>query len=72
MLHSNCQVCGNSMFSISYCGRDTDGAINPDYCSNCYKYGQFYSKDGDSHLNGAIAPFMFQAGRGGVGRGYEQ
>jgi len=47
MMQSNCQVCGNPMYSQSYCGTETDGSLNPEFCSNCYKGGQFYSR----HLN---------------------
>ena len=72
MLHSNCQVCGNPMYSQTYCGTDANGTLNPDYCSNCYKSGQFYARDWNGSLSGPAMPWaMFAVGRTtGPGRGF--
>ena len=70
MTQSNCQVCGNPMFSQSYCGTDADGSLNMDYCSNCYKGGQFYTRDGEGNIIDSAMPWammhsaQFVAGRG--------
>lgn len=74
MMHTTCQVCGNSMFSQSYCGTDAKGALTAEYCSNCYKGGQFYNRDWDgysSNVPGAAIgwPFAFDNSRVGGGFG---
>jgi len=69
MLNAHCQVCGNPIHFQSYCGTDANGALNPDYCSSCYKSGQFYSKGWDGSLSGPATPWaMFYSGRG-IGNG---
>ena len=66
MLNLNCQVCGNPMYSQSYCGTKSDGSTTNEYCSNCYKGGQFYSQH---HMDGGLVgaasswPFLY-TGRG--------
>jgi hypothetical protein len=44
-MYSNCQSCGNTVFSINDYGTDGDGRRNRDFCSNCYKGGKFYRQD---------------------------
>jgi ribosomal protein L37E len=44
-MHTNCQVCGNPVFSARDYGTESDGRLNRDYCSNCYRGGHFYAKD---------------------------
>jgi hypothetical protein len=44
-MYRNCQSCGNAIFSVNDYGTESDGRLNRDYCSNCYKGGQFYSRD---------------------------
>ena len=71
MMQSHCQVCGNPMFSQSYCGTDADGSLNTDYCSNCYKGGQFYTRDWDGNLSGPAMPWaMLYSTQNGPGRGF--
>jgi len=67
MLHSHCQVCGNPMHSQSYFGTEADGALNPDYCSNCYKSGQFYNRQGAYGAMPLSWP-MFTGGSAGMSR----
>lgn len=50
MLNKICQVCGNSMYSSSYCGTEGDGTANADFCSNCYRGGEFYSRQWEYNL----------------------
>lgn len=72
-MQKNCQVCGNPIFSANDYGTDSDGRLNQDFCSNCYRAGHFYSRDpiGDTDevagmVNGVVYPGMF-AGRTGPG-----
>jgi len=52
------------MYFQNYCGTDANGAINSDYCSNCYKSGQFYAQSWDGALSGPAMPWaMFGSGR---------
>lgn len=71
MLHANCQVCGGSMYSPGYFGTDLDGSLNPEYCSGCYRGGQFYSRDWNGSLSGQSMPWaMMFSGENLTGRGY--
>lgn len=68
MLHSNCQVCGNPMYSQSYFGTEAGGQLNPDFCSNCYKSGQFHaSQDGYSKMYSTAPWTVLNGGGKGVG-----
>ena len=68
MLQKNCQVCGNPMFSQDYYGTEADGALNPDFCSNCYKSGHFYDRQSSDDtfppIAGAAMPWAVYSGRG--------
>ena len=37
----NCQVCGGPLFGWRSMGMNRDGSINVDYCSACYRFGDF-------------------------------
>ena len=55
MAQSNCQACGNPMYSQDYYGTDENGSLNSAFCSNCYKSGKFYS----SSLNAYTSDDVF-------------
>ena len=67
MLRSNCRVCGNPMYSQNSFGTELDGSLNPDYCSNCYKAGQFFSRYWDAWTNYSGSAFTTRAGEQGKG-----
>lgn len=55
MMQKNCQVCGNPMYSLSYLGTEADGSLSSDFCSSCYRGGQFYApQDGWSIYGGGF------------------
>ena len=67
MLHLNCQVCGNPMYSQNYCGTEADGSLNSDYCSSCYKSGQFHYRQWDgalTNVSGLASPMSIFTSRG--------
>lgn len=58
----NCQVCGNPMFSMNDLGSNDDGTFNTDYCSNCYRNGEFTAdRDNMNNSDGNFIglPFPF-------------
>lgn len=66
-MYNNCQVCGNPIFSATDYGTDADGRLNTDFCSNCYKGGNFYSRDDGGGLDDRISYAPLLAGRSGLG-----
>lgn len=69
-MYRNCQVCGNPIFSAVAFGTDSDGRLNRDYCSNCYRGGHFYSKDrpvDDFGVNPLVGIFAAHTGSGAGG-----
>ena len=57
-MFKNCQACGNPIFSANSFGTETDGRLNTDYCSNCYKGGHFFSKDWTDDADMPVPPPM--------------
>jgi len=41
MIERYCQSCGRMMREEQDYGREEDGCINENYCSHCYRNGQF-------------------------------
>ena len=62
MLQKNCQVCGNPMYSRHYLGTEADGALNVDFCSSCYKGGQFYNRQPGAQMVSAAMPWAIMRG----------
>jgi hypothetical protein len=40
-MYEYCQVCGSPMINDASHGTDANGQYNRDFCSNCYRNGQF-------------------------------
>ena len=57
------------MYSQSYYGTESDGMLSSEYCSSCYKGGQFYNRGfGMQGMNGGALPWaMFYGGPGARG-----
>lgn len=71
-MYTNCQVCGNPIFSPYEYGTEPDGSFNQDFCSNCYKEGHIFTRDYDSYLDGPPTPpwDMPYVGRGVFNNGF--
>ena len=58
-----CQSCGMPMDSEEIMGTNTDGSCNNEYCTYCYRNGQFTSPNVTMEEEIEICvPFMKQAG----------
>ena len=70
MLQQTCQVCGNSMYSLNYCGTELDGSLSSEYCSGCYRGGQFYSSKHHNNVNGVAMSWAVLDSGPVMGRSY--
>ena len=62
MTQSNCQVCGNPMYSQNYYGTEEGGELNSAFCSSCYKEGKFYSSQGSNESFVGMYPWPLGGG----------
>jgi hypothetical protein len=53
-MYDNCQACGNAIISALDYGTEPDGRRNRDFCTNCYKSGNFYSHDWRGYEDGPM------------------
>ena len=59
-----CQSCGMPLTPGVELGTEADGAVNPDYCSYCYKDGQFAGEMTMEEMIDFCTPMMVQANPG--------
>ena len=59
-----CQSCGMPLTPGVELGTEADGAVNPDYCSYCYKDGQFAGEMTMEEMIDFCTPMMIQANPG--------